>query len=220
MKTFSLAVAVTLASLLALSLRAQESRNERIQFEPGKTRAVINGHVTGRNEVLYKIHAREGQFLVVEMHPEANGADFNIFIPDRGPGGEALFVSTSGGKKYVGQLYKTGNHTIQVYLNRAAAQRGDKVDYRMVVRITDKQPTDKDEPEEEKPATGPVPPKVIDDCLAALRKEIPGRSMEIIRATRGEASFIVDVKVEGVPKPWRCFHDGTSCTGTQYQGEG
>ena len=218
MKTFSLTIA--LAALLAGSIQAQEVRNERIQFEAGKSRAVINGRVTGRGEVLYKVHAREGQFLLVEMHPEANGADFNIFIPDRGPGQEALFVSSAGGSKYVGQLYKTGNHTIQVYLNRAAAQRGQTVDYRMVVRVTDKLPTEKDTPEPEKPATGPVPPKVINDCLETLRKQLSGGSMEVIRAVRGENSFIVDVKVQGVPKAWRCFHDGTRCTGTEYQGEG
>jgi hypothetical protein len=65
-----------------------------------------------------------------------------------------------------------------------------------------------------------VPQKVIDDCLNALRKQIPDKGMKVLHAKRGEASFIVDVKVDGVPKPWRCFHDGSKCTGTEYQGEG
>ena len=119
---------------------------------------------------------------------------------------EALFSSSTGGKRYLGQLYKTGNHTIQVFLNRAAAGRGDTLDYKMVVRVTDKQPTEKEAMEDEEvPSTAAVPQKVIDDCLAALRKQIPDRDMEVISATRGETSFIIDVKVEGVPKPWRCF---------------
>ena len=44
--------------------------------------------------------------------------------------------------------------------------------------------------------------------------------MKVIVARRGEASFIVDVNVVGAVAPWQCYHDGTKCTGTEYQGEG
>ena len=73
---------------------------------------------------------------------------------------------------------------------------------------------------EEKPATGPVPRKVINDCIDALQKQIPDKDIMLISAKRGETSYIVDLAVRGVEKPWRCYHDGTRCTGTEYQGEG
>jgi hypothetical protein len=73
---------------------------------------------------------------------------------------------------------------------------------------------------EEKPATGPVPRKVINDCIDALQKLIPDKDIMLISAKRGENSYIVDLAVRGVEKPWRCYHDGTRCTGTEYQGEG
>ncbi len=73
---------------------------------------------------------------------------------------------------------------------------------------------------EEKPATGPVPQKVINDCIDTLQKQIPDKDIMLISAKRGETSFIVDLAVRGVEKPWRCYHDGTRCTGTEYQGEG
>ena len=73
---------------------------------------------------------------------------------------------------------------------------------------------------EEKPATGPVPQKVINDCIDALQKQIPDKDIMLISAKRGETSYIVDLAVRGVEKPWRCYHDGTRCTGTEYQGEG
>ena len=73
---------------------------------------------------------------------------------------------------------------------------------------------------EEKPATGPVPEKVINDCLASLRQQVGDKNMKVISAKRGETQFIVEVKVDGAAKPWRCFHDGGKCTGTEYQGEG
>lgn len=74
----------------------------------------------------------------------------------RGPGDEALFNSLSGGRDYLGQLYKTGDHTIDVFLNRAAARRGDTTEYKIVARVTDKKPAP-----EEKPNTGHIPKKVI-----------------------------------------------------------
>lgn len=73
---------------------------------------------------------------------------------------------------------------------------------------------------EEKPSTDPVPLKVINDCIATLQKQIPDKDIMLISAKRGEASYIVDLAVRGVEKPWRCYHDGTRCTGTEYQGEG
>ncbi|MEN8680494.1 MAG: hypothetical protein ABF391_10650, partial [Akkermansiaceae bacterium] len=176
---------------------------------------IVTGKVTGRGDVLYKLNARDGQFLQVKMLPGLKGADFNIFIPGRAPGDEAMYASAIGGRNYLGQLYKTGDHSILVFQNRAAARRGETANFKMLVRVTDKKPAG-----EEVPARGPVPQKVIDDCLQTLRKQLTSKSMKVIKAERGENSFIIDVQVTGVPKPWRCFHDGTKCTGTEYQGEG
>lgn len=74
--------------------------------------------------------------------------------------------------------------------------------------------------EEEKPSTEPVPTTVINDCIDALQKQIPDKDIMLISAKRGETSYIVDLAVRGVPKPWRCYHDGTVCTATEYLGEG
>lgn len=205
-----------IAAALVATVSAEETVTKRIQFEAGKSEAIVTGKVTGRGDVLYKLSAREGQFLEVKMLPGGRIADFNIYIPGKGPGDESLFNSMTGGGRYVGQLYKTGDHTIDVFLNRAAARRGETAEFKMLVRVTNDQPV-----EEEVPATGPVPQKVIDDCLAALRQQVGNETgMKVIKAERGENSFIIDVKVESAEKPWRCFHDGTKCTGTEYQGEG
>ena len=210
----SLFPCLLLTTMFATSALADDVE-KRIKFAPGASQAVVSDTVNGRDGVIYKLNAREGQFLQVEMLPGVEGADFNIFIPGRGPGEEALYNSSTGGRKYVGQLYKSGDHSILVYLNRAAARRGESADYKLLVRVTDKKPM-----AEEKPAVGAVPQKVIDDCLAKLKAQVPGREMSVLRAFRGENSFVVDVQVAGVPKPWRCFHSGTECTGLEYQGEG
>ena len=210
---------LALACASALPASADETRTEVVKFERGKSSAVISGKITGRESVIYKLNARDGQFLKVSLVPDKESADFNIYIPGRGPGDEALFASAMStvGRKYTGQLYKTGDHSISVFLNRAAARRGESANYKLHLSITDKAPA----AGEEKPATGPVPQKVIDDCLTALRKQLGNETgMKVISAKRGETSFIIDVKADTAEKPWRCFHDGTKCTGTEYQGEG
>ena len=206
-----------LTVLLPAVVLADQTTTHRVQFEKGKSSATLTGKVSGRDTVLYKLNAKNGQFLKVSFKPDNESADYNIYIPGRGPGDEALHISATGGRDYLGQLYKTGDHTISVFLNRAAARRGETASFKLHVRISDKPPVAK----EEVPATGPVPQKVIDDCLSALRKQVGNETgMKVIKAERGENSFIIDVKVDTAEKPWRCYHDGTQCTGTEYQGEG
>jgi len=210
------ALALVMASILPAS--AEEIRTEVVKFERGKSSTVVTDKVTGREWVVYKLKARKGQFLKVSLRPNNRFADFNIYIPGHGPGDEALFASAmTDTREYLGQLYKTGDHSIAVFLNRAAARRGETAKFDLAVSITDKAPAQG----EEKPATGAVPQKVIDDCLKALRKNVGNETgMKVIKAKRGENSYIIDVRVDSAEKPWRCFHDGTRCTGTEYQGEG
>ncbi len=210
----SIIASLSLAFVLPVAM-AEETKTVKVQFEAGRSQTILSGEITGRNSVLYKLSARKGQFIQIKVLPGDKGADFNLYIPGRTIGDESLFNSLIGGRSYTGQLYKTGEHSINVFLNRAAARRGETAKYRILVRISDKQIA-----EEEVPAEGAVPQKVIDDCLAALRKQIPDREMKVISSKRGETSFVVDVKVDGVENPWRCYHDGTKCTGTEYQGEG
>lgn len=202
---------------MTTSVMADETHTERIQFAAGKSSATLTGKVTGDNTVLYKLNAKDMQFLNVGLTTDNESSDFNIYIPGRGPGDEALFTSAVGGREYSGQLCKTGDHSITVFLNRNAARKGQTANFKLHVSVTDKPPGDA---AEEKPANGPVPQKVVDDCLAALRKLVGDKPMTVLTRKRGETSFIIDVKVEGAEKPWRCFHDGTKCTGTEYQGEG
>lgn len=212
----NLAMAALVLASTAITALAEATHTKRLVFSEGKSQTMAAGHVAGRDTIVYKLTAKAGQMLKVSMETDRESADFNIYIPGRGPGDEALFTSATGGRSYTGQLHKTGDHTITIFLNRNAARKGLTAAYKLHVSVTGKAAPAR----EERPATGPVPPRVVDDCLATLRRHIPDRGMKVIKSKRGETSFIVDVKVDGVPKPWRCFHDGTKCTGTEYQGEG
>jgi hypothetical protein len=122
-----------------------------------------------------------------------------------------------------------GNHgpaTIELFDCRTGAKLGKVMAYAAAdgpawARDLAEGGSDRSPRKEETPSVGPVPQKIIEDCLVALRKDVGNETgMKVLSAKRGETGFIIDVRVESAEKPWRCFHDGTRCTGTQYQGEG
>jgi hypothetical protein len=219
--TMKMQVLLTAVALVgaAMPVLADKTHIEHVAFAKGKSSTVISGKVSGGDTALYRVHAKAGQYLRLSLVPDKESADFNVYVPGRGPGDEAWFASATAeeGRKFTGKVEKTGEQTVTVFLNRAAGRKGATANFKLHVGVTDKHPG---EHAEEKPAGGEVPQKVVDDCLAVLRKQIGDKKMKVISKKRGEASFVVDVQAEGVEKPWRCFHDGSKCTGTEYQGEG
>lgn len=144
MKTLSiLAIAFALGTGTRASA-ADDTRIERVKFEAGKSSAVISGRITGREYVIYQLNARDKQFLEVKLEPDNESTDFNIYIPGRGPGDEALFASAmgDGSRHYTGQLYKTGDHSISVFMNRAAARQGKTSNFKITFKITDEPPAE------------------------------------------------------------------------------
>lgn len=135
---------LVIASLLHGALAAAAPREERVQFKSGADSATIRGTVKGDDYVVYKLNARDGQFLTVSMTTDNESSGFNIYIPGRGPGDEALFSSAQSatGRQYTGQLYKTGDHSISVFLNRNAARSGQQAKFTLTVRVTATAPQD------------------------------------------------------------------------------
>jgi hypothetical protein len=131
---FFIVAALTLAPL-NVSL-ADNVRTVVVKFPPGSTGTTIEGRIRGRDSVNYILGARNGQFLKVSLDADNTAANYNIYVPGRGPGDEALFTSDLGGMDYTGQLYKSGDHTISVFLNRAAARRGEVASYKLYVTIS------------------------------------------------------------------------------------
>ncbi len=97
---------------------------------------------TADESVVYKLNARDGQFLSVSLTSDNESAGFNVYIPGRGPGDEALGRSDASpdGHSYMGQLYMTGDHSISVFLNRNAARKGATANYELTLRVTDNAP--------------------------------------------------------------------------------
>jgi hypothetical protein len=130
-----LAAAAAIALAAPVAVQASDAKTVRVQFNPGATGTIVSGQITGDEYVLYKLGAREGQFLSVYLNTDNESADYNIYIPGRGPGDEALFTSAEGGREYRGQLYVTGDHTVSVFLNRNAARQGQTASFDITFEI-------------------------------------------------------------------------------------
>jgi hypothetical protein len=119
---------------------AGEARTVRVKFNAGAREAVVHGAVKGYGSVDYKVSASAGQRMTASLSAKNGSVNFNIFEPGAKPGeAYALFASDTGGDRFEGQLAKSGDYTIQVYLFRNAARRGAQARYALEMKISDSQ---------------------------------------------------------------------------------
>jgi hypothetical protein len=125
-------------SLLILSaccspLQASDGILEKpVHFKPGSQGATLSGRLAGRDGVDYVLGARAGQRMRVRLHADNPQLYFNVLPPGSE---EALFIGSTSGDRFEGDLPRSGNYRIRVYLMRAAARRDESASYRLDVSI-------------------------------------------------------------------------------------
>lgn len=128
-----LAISAALCLLAAAPLRAQEINT--VHFKSGQGGAVIAGQIKGDRWIGFRLGAAAGQTMRIGMTASNAAAYFNLFAPGSGPGDAALFIGSTGGPRYEGTLPASGDYTIQVYLMRSAARRGESASFKLTVSI-------------------------------------------------------------------------------------
>jgi hypothetical protein len=112
---------------------AQPISRQAVQFKPGKSGATLKGQIKGREIVDYTLSARTGQSLVVIFTPTNKSAYFNV-LP---PGSEAaIFIGSTLGNRFEGDLPSDGTYTVRVYLMSSAARRNEAASYTLEVGIS------------------------------------------------------------------------------------
>ncbi len=134
MKTILLAILAAVA-LLGTPARAQDVRDVPVKFAPGTRSTTIRNTIKGYQTVHYKLRARAGQSMIVELKTDNGGNYFNILAPGKGPGDEALFTGSLKGLRYEGTLPADGTYTVQVFLMRFAARRHETAHYTLKLQI-------------------------------------------------------------------------------------
>ncbi len=127
------ALVFALSAGFAANVASAQVRTETVQFPSGKNQVKKSGRITGDQSVRYVVNARSGQQLAVSMWTDNKMAYFNILPPGSS---EAIFIGQNEARlAFDQQVNKSGAYTIDVYLIRAAARRGEKANYEVTVML-------------------------------------------------------------------------------------
>ena len=111
---------------------AGDIRTVTVQFKPNETGTTIKGSIKGYQIIDYRLKARSGQRMTVNLNTTNLSNYFNV-LP---PGSEtALFVGSTSGDNWTGTLPMDGDYTVRVYLMRNAARRNEKAKYTLSIDI-------------------------------------------------------------------------------------
>ena len=136
MKAWNLARGLALALGLAVagaSLAADGIESRPLQFAKGASSATVKGSIDGRQTVDYKLRANAGQTMVVKFKPSNASAYFNVLPPGSD---EAIFIGSTSGNDFAGNLVASGEYTIRVYLMRNAARRNESAKYTLDIGVS------------------------------------------------------------------------------------
>ncbi|SMX25447.1 SH3 domain-containing protein [Boseongicola aestuarii] len=127
---FTLFVATTMGALA-------QDRTFDVRFPAGTTGTTIEGDVSGRDAVLYRVGAEAGQSMSVVLSSDNLATYFNVYAPGRSLGDEALAIGEMSDpiNDWSGTLPTSGEYTIAVFLYRSAARRGETSKFRLDVSV-------------------------------------------------------------------------------------
>ncbi len=122
-----------LATAVSIPAYAQDIRQERVQFEAGRSGATISGRIKGSETVDYLLGASAGQRISIDLETSNLSSYFNLL-----PAGSETAIHTGSvdGNTYAGTLPGNGDYRIRVYLMRNAARRNEVANYTLSVDIT------------------------------------------------------------------------------------
>lgn len=93
---------------------AQTASNvRRVQFERGRTTAVLKGTTTGSDT--YLLRAKEGQTMLVHVTARGKNVTLDVFAED------GAVLGASDGSDWTGQLPQTGDYRIVVSATKGTA---------------------------------------------------------------------------------------------------
>jgi hypothetical protein len=131
MSRFFLAAAITVG--LAMVQPALAQQQVVVTFAKGTSSQTLKGSIKGDQSRDYIVDARAGQTLTVDFKPSNASAYFNVIAPGAD---SAMFIGSTEGNRFSGQLTTSGRHTVQVYLMRNAARRNEVANYTITIGVT------------------------------------------------------------------------------------
>jgi hypothetical protein len=128
----ALALLAAMVYLPAQAASEVAPRVEHVVFKNGADSATFSDSIKGRLTAEYRLRAKAGQMLTVDLKPSNASAYFNITAK-----GEeyALFNGSIMGNHFLGPLPADGQYVVQVYLMRNAARRNEVANYSLSLNL-------------------------------------------------------------------------------------
>lgn len=122
-------LALMLAFAPALpQVAATQERIETLRMRPGATQTTVRGIVFGRISASYRLEARAGQRMSLDLRSRNRFLYFNVVDPR----GRAIAREQT---QWDGRLSASGLYTIQIYLLRAEARRNATAPFALGVSV-------------------------------------------------------------------------------------
>ena len=112
---------------------AQTAKPERVQFAKGTSAKTIKGTLKGDQSRLFVVNLRAGQTLTVKLVASNASNYFNVTAPGAE---QAMFIGSSSGNTMKEVIPSSGDYTIDLYLMRNAARRGDTSNFTITIGAT------------------------------------------------------------------------------------
>ncbi|MEJ1156706.1 hypothetical protein [Prosthecomicrobium sp. N25] len=112
---------------------AAKDRSETIAFKPGATSTTVKGRIKGDAGVAYALATGQGQTLQTLFEPSNRSCYYNVTAPSATT---ADHIGSTSGNEFGVSRTVAGTYTIQVYLMRSAARRGESCRYSLSIELT------------------------------------------------------------------------------------
>lgn len=117
----------------ATDARAQTAKPERVQFAKGKSAKTIKGTLKGDQSRLFVVNLRAGQTMTVKLAASNGSTYFNVTAPGAQ---QAMFIGSTSGNTMQEVIPSSGDYTIDLYLMRNAARRGEATNFTITIGAT------------------------------------------------------------------------------------
>ncbi|HTO09274.1 MAG TPA: hypothetical protein VMR86_19640 [Myxococcota bacterium] len=93
------------------------------------------GTAKGTNSKSYTVEVAAGQKLAVELKAKSSAVHFNVIPPPASLGDNPapIYLGESGGRSFAQRLDKPGRYRIDVFLEKADAERGEQASFTLSV---------------------------------------------------------------------------------------
>lgn len=128
------ALTVTAVTLpFATIAEAQTAKPERVQFAKGKSSKTIKGTLKGDQSRLFVVNLRAGQTMTVKLDASNGSTYFNVTAPGAQ---QAMFIGSTSGNTMQEVIPSSGDYTIDLYMMRNAARRGETTKFTITIGAT------------------------------------------------------------------------------------